>query len=267
MPFMTTPMDTDDQTDWIPVMGRRRSKSPPKSTDNEPPPTNNTTTVSPDRLLESLEDESPSSLALSAFKSATKQNPPKRNDSQSSPGLKVSHLLLVGPKPVFAEGSTRVEVLQITPVSTQPTEARYRDKIPGLPDVIHIQAEIAANVSFLDKLSTAAGWHDNIQEQVSTFPNARAEGEVNRAQNHISKRRSEGSPEWPTPMEASNPMRPLRNAWKTKQGQVAADLNSAGGDTSIGTDEDRSAGSTHSLTHASRTSSDTKFLALEVGST
>ncbi|KAI2490741.1 hypothetical protein MHU86_23839 [Fragilaria crotonensis] len=125
-------------------------------------------------------------------------------------------------------------------------EARYRDKIPGLPDVIHIQAEIAANVSFLDKLSTAAGWHDNIQEQVSTFPNARAEGEVNRAQNHISKRRSEGSPEWPTPMEASNPMRPLRNAWKTKQGQVAADLNSAGGDTSIGTDEDRSAGSTHS---------------------
>ncbi|KAI2495156.1 hypothetical protein MHU86_19341 [Fragilaria crotonensis] len=68
MPFMTTPMDTDDQTDWIPVMGRRRSKSPPKSTDNEPPPTNNTTTVSPDRLLESLEDESPSSLALSAFK-------------------------------------------------------------------------------------------------------------------------------------------------------------------------------------------------------
>ncbi|KAI2513682.1 hypothetical protein MHU86_822 [Fragilaria crotonensis] len=142
-------------------------------------------------------------------------------------------------------------------------EARYRDKIPGLPDVIHIQAEIAANVSFLDKLSTAAGWHDNIQEQVSTFPNARAEGEVNRAQNHISKRRSEGSPEWPTPMEASNPMRPLRNAWKTKQGQVAADLNSAGGDTSIGTDEDRSAGSTHSLTHASRTSSDTKFLELE----
>ncbi|KAI2507031.1 hypothetical protein MHU86_7416 [Fragilaria crotonensis] len=45
-------------------------------------------------------------------------------------------------------------------------EARYWDKIPGLPDVIHIQAEIAANVSFLDKLSTATGWHDNTQEQV-----------------------------------------------------------------------------------------------------
>ncbi|KAI2509733.1 hypothetical protein MHU86_4715 [Fragilaria crotonensis] len=76
MPFMTTtPMDTDDQTDWIPVTGRRRSKSPPKTTENDPLPINKNHQIDTlDALPVSTEDDfSASSLARSVSKSSTQQ--------------------------------------------------------------------------------------------------------------------------------------------------------------------------------------------------
>ncbi|KAI2489046.1 hypothetical protein MHU86_25555 [Fragilaria crotonensis] len=76
MPFMTTtPMDTDDQTDWIPVTGRRRSKSPPKTTENDPLPINKNHQIDTlDALPVSTEDDfSASSLARSVSKGSTQQ--------------------------------------------------------------------------------------------------------------------------------------------------------------------------------------------------
>jgi hypothetical protein len=43
-------------------------------------------------------------------------------------------------------------------------EARFRDNLPGLPDVIHIQTEIQSNVSFLEQMANANVWtqrHDS----------------------------------------------------------------------------------------------------------
>ena len=62
-------------------------------------------------------------------------------------------------------------------------EARFRDSVPDLPDVIHIQTEIASNVSFLTNLLTSDKWQhlpDSTTTSQSTKSNRR---KLNAAQN------------------------------------------------------------------------------------
>jgi hypothetical protein len=141
-------------------------------------------------------------------------------------------------------------------------EARYRDNLPGLPDVIHIQAEIEANVSFLDKLSSAAEWNQPTPELGTTSPPI-AEGRERAWGTNLARARSNKSSEWPTPVQASQLNVHDRNqtAFANKR-HSSEDLNSFGG-TATGTDEDKSTGSTHSLTHASKYSADARFSELE----
>ncbi len=141
-------------------------------------------------------------------------------------------------------------------------EARYRDNLPGLPDVIHIQSEIEANVSFLDKLSSAAEWNQPTLELGITSPPITEGRRRAWATNHA-RARSDNSSDWPTPVEASQLNVHDRNqtAFANKR-YASEDLNSMGG-TSIGTDEGKSTGSTYSLTHASKYSADARFSELE----
>jgi hypothetical protein len=141
-------------------------------------------------------------------------------------------------------------------------EARYRDNLPGLPDVIHIQAEIKANVLFLEKLSSAAEWNQPTSELGITSPPI-AEGRGRAWATNHARARSDNSSDWPTLVEASQLNAHDRNQTVfTNKRHASEDLNSMGG-TSIGTDEDKSTGSTHSLTHASKYSADARFSELE----
>ena len=140
-------------------------------------------------------------------------------------------------------------------------EARYRDNLPGLPDIIHIQAEIAANVSFLEHLSAASEW-----QQAPAFipitPPVDNQGDA-LAPGRTRPRSTATSPAWPSLAAASISSRRHQSAWSVQNSKIEEELNSAGGNTSLGTEEDRSTVSTRSLTYVSRLSSDTRYHDLE----
>ncbi|KAI2506081.1 hypothetical protein MHU86_8312 [Fragilaria crotonensis] len=144
-------------------------------------------------------------------------------------------------------------------------EARFRDLLPGLPDVIHIQAEIEAHVSFFEKLSEASVWKRADQGFIGyTSPNTIAgKGTDESLTENLS--RSVASPAWPTPAEASlNDKDNSRSLSSNHKDHLYADhRHRLGCDTSTST-EDRSLASTRSLTNASKNSTnDTRFSELE----
>ncbi len=143
-------------------------------------------------------------------------------------------------------------------------EARYRDNLPGLPDVIHIQAEIESNVTFLEKLSAATEW-----QQAPSFtrhmPTQQTAHNVSQSQ-QSSTILSVAPTEWPNLSETSTPRRQhthnsLLMRLNNRSEEDVPSVGEAG--TSLGTEEDRSTASTRSLTHVSRTSIDTRFHELE----
>jgi hypothetical protein len=144
-------------------------------------------------------------------------------------------------------------------------EARFRDNLPGLPDVIHIQAEMQAHVSFFEQLSTASVW-----QQAPKYTQPQSTGgsnDDNGARFSKAQRRSTPRSSWPTPAEQSQTTQLQGDRTKLPGPPGRADdveVQSASGQTSLGT-EDGSTASTHSLTRASRTSvmTDTRFQELE----
>ncbi|KAI2511568.1 hypothetical protein MHU86_2822 [Fragilaria crotonensis] len=144
-------------------------------------------------------------------------------------------------------------------------EARFRDLLPGLPDVIHIQAEIEAHVSFFEKLSEASVWKRADQGFTGyTSPNTIA-GKGTDESLTANLSRSVASPAWPTPAEASlNDKDNSRSLSSNHKDHLYADhRHRSGCDTSTST-EDRSLASTRSLTNASKNSTnDTRFSELE----
>ncbi|KAI2492772.1 hypothetical protein MHU86_21777 [Fragilaria crotonensis] len=105
-------------------------------------------------------------------------------------------------------------------------------------------------------------WNQPTQELGTKSPPI-AEGRERAWGTNHARARSNKSSEWPTPVEAAQLNVHDRNqtAFANKR-HASEDLNSFGG-TSIGTDEDKSTGSTHSLTHASKYSADARFSELE----
>lgn len=144
-------------------------------------------------------------------------------------------------------------------------EARFRDSLPGLPHVIHIQAEIEAHVSFFEKLSEASVWQQ-------TSESSRDTSIASPAAEPRSNRRSGINPQlnarsgWPTPAEISPRQSPGDQTTRVHQpSPTAGEALSTGGDTSLGSDDDRSTASTRSLTHGSRMSAtDARFSELEL---
>ena len=140
-------------------------------------------------------------------------------------------------------------------------EARFRDLLPGLPDVIHIQAEIEAHVSFFEKLSEASVWKRADQGSIgytSTTTNADESVTENVSRPVV-------SPAWPTPAEASHKVNGnSRSLSSNHKDYTDADhRHRLECDTSTST-EDRSLASTRSLTNASKNSTnDTRFSELE----
>lgn len=82
-------------------------------------------------------------------------------------------------------------------------EASFCDNLLGLPDVIHIQAEMQAHVSFFEQLSAASVW-----QQAPTHTQPQFTGGSKNDDNgaHFSKvqRRSPPRSSWPTPAENSS---------------------------------------------------------------
>jgi len=137
-------------------------------------------------------------------------------------------------------------------------EARFRDNLPGLPNVIHIQAEIAAHESFFEQLSEASVWQPTLQHP-NQQPPVTDDGHNAVSLSH-SKQRPVDQSSWPTPAEVSKHSHRNRNETSNPQrGDVDVDLQSISGNTSIGTTEDRSTTSTRSITHASRASTTTEI--------
>ncbi|KAI2506498.1 hypothetical protein MHU86_7908 [Fragilaria crotonensis] len=145
-------------------------------------------------------------------------------------------------------------------------EARFRDNLPGLPHVIHIQAEIEAHVSFFEKLSEASVWQ--LTSESSRNPSTVSAADENRYNRRIGiNQQLNARSGWPTPAEVSPRQKPRDQTTRPNQQSLEdSEQHSTGGDTSIGTtDDDRSTASTRSLTHASRTSAtDARFSELEL---
>ncbi len=130
-------------------------------------------------------------------------------------------------------------------------EARYRDNLPGLPDVIHIQAAIPSNVTFLEMLSTATECQ-NAPSFTRHTPNPPTVQNVSQSQ-QSSNLPSVAQIEWPTLSETSTPRRqhPQNTVLMRQHDPSEGDVPSVGGaGISLGTDEDRSTASTRSLTYA-----------------
>ncbi|KAI2506425.1 hypothetical protein MHU86_8051 [Fragilaria crotonensis] len=143
-------------------------------------------------------------------------------------------------------------------------EARFRDLLPGLPDVIHIQAEIEAHVSFFEKLGSIGLKRADQGFTGYTSPNTIA-GKGTDESLTANLSRSVASPAWPTPAEASlNDKDNSRSLSSNHKDHLYADhRHRSGCDTSTST-EDRSLASTRSLTNASKNSTnDTRFSELE----
>ncbi len=140
-------------------------------------------------------------------------------------------------------------------------EAQYRDNLHGLPDIIHIKAEMPANVSFLEHLSAASEWQQ-APVSVPITPPADNQGDA-LAPSRTRTRSTATSAEWPRIAAASASYRRSQPVLSIQNSQTEEEFNSAGGNTSLGTEEDRGTVSTRSLTYVSRLSSDTRFHDLE----
>ncbi|KAI2513648.1 hypothetical protein MHU86_788 [Fragilaria crotonensis] len=141
-------------------------------------------------------------------------------------------------------------------------EASFCDNLLGLPDVIHIQAEMQAHVSFFEQLSAASVWQ---QAPTHTQPQFTG-GSKNDDNGPTSLKFSDahlldplGRPQRKIP-KLLNPV-VIITKLPVPPGRAAdVDQQSASGHSSLGT-KDGSTASTHSLTRASRTSvtTDTRF--------
>ncbi|KAI2509151.1 hypothetical protein MHU86_5270 [Fragilaria crotonensis] len=148
-------------------------------------------------------------------------------------------------------------------------EARFRDTLPGLPDVIHIQAEIKSQVSFLEQLSGASVWQqDGLPADHQEVTTGSLHNEDQPPNDHQSLARRSA---WPTPAEGirQSTSRNRKESSKSRSHQHHNDaFQSTGGGTSLGSDDDRSTASTRSLTNGSRFSTpDTRFQDLEIDAT
>jgi hypothetical protein len=135
-------------------------------------------------------------------------------------------------------------------------EARFRDNLPGLPDVIHIQTEIQSNVSFLEQMSTT-----NVWAQIPvTLQNDQYTSGGNQRSNI--NQHNQGRPAWPTPSETLESQRST-SASRYSENRDTTEPRSHDGQTTLGTEEDRSTTSTQALTQTSRNTMTIRFQALE----
>ena len=150
-------------------------------------------------------------------------------------------------------------------------EARFRDNLPGLPDVIVIRTEIQANVQFLEQMSMAPTWYQETERQ--TRPNSTSLS--TNYNNHTTQTASQNSHNehlqstnqaWSTPSEASNKHRDQSLGTENQRNNREQNNPYLGSEASSTTsiEEKRSTTSTRSMTMASRmNNTDSRFHELE----
>ena len=142
-------------------------------------------------------------------------------------------------------------------------EARFRDKVPALPDVIHVQTAIQSNASFLDNLFTTDVWVG--QQNV-----AQSSGDTRRKKKSataIAKRPLRGNA-WETPLNTTGNVSIAQSSQSTtipratiRGDHSATTALAAGRPPEQG--DDRSLASTQGSTMASDSSLQTKLDAIE----
>ena len=73
-------------------------------------------------------------------------------------GTREKKAYFLSPAPFELHGQTQLRQYRSRLSPPSHREARFRDSLPDLPDVIHIQTEIESNVSFLTNLLTSDRW-------------------------------------------------------------------------------------------------------------
>ncbi|KAI2491598.1 hypothetical protein MHU86_22970 [Fragilaria crotonensis] len=151
-------------------------------------------------------------------------------------------------------------------------EARFRDNLPGLPDVIVIQTEIQANVQFLEQMSMATTWHREPEGQPRSDSTSPSNNSNHNKPQTVSQNTSLNShlqrtkQAWPTPSEASNNRSDQSTGTTNQRNNHEQNNPYLGSEASSATsmEEERSTTSTRSMTVVSRmNSTDSRFHELE----
>ena len=140
-------------------------------------------------------------------------------------------------------------------------ETRFRDTIPGLPDVIMIQKEIKSNVSFLEQMAIGESWRDKPEsirnEQVVCNKVHSSNQQRNKLPDtsQTTSRQASISSSWPTPEESSG-----HRTWKGSSAKHSRnEPTSVGSNTSLASEDDRSTEMTRTSTIASRNTMNKTF--------
>jgi hypothetical protein len=141
-------------------------------------------------------------------------------------------------------------------------EARFRDNLPGLPNVITIQKEIQSNVSFLEQMSMTEIWkQDTAYPSQETQRPSQSSDQPNDSSNRTTQE-TRGREVWPALPERYR-HRPV-NSTQTENDRSDIDSTSNSGRTSqSGIEEERSTTSTKSMTHGSGNNITNRFQELE----
>ncbi|KAI2498582.1 hypothetical protein MHU86_15926 [Fragilaria crotonensis] len=167
-------------------------------------------------------------------------------------GTNDQHSYLLSPTHFYSQAQSHWRMYKARLYPPSHRETRFRDNLPGLPDVITIQSEIQSNVSFLEQMSLKQAWKNDM-EKGNKAPNITND----KAGNLTSRNQQVQRQAWPTPSETtevtSHPNSSVRSY------QSGHDNDSTSIHDSMNFAEDRSTGSTRSSTQASRNTMNTRF--------
>ncbi|KAI2493591.1 hypothetical protein MHU86_20949 [Fragilaria crotonensis] len=129
-------------------------------------------------------------------------------------------------------------------------EAKYREGIPDLPDVIHITSTVQTNLDFMAKMSSSDIW-SKAPPSVKSSPSAVASAAANRSAPSDASANSDNTAQWPSlvkrpGLDVSNPIKSV-----PKSGA------------NLPLDDRADTASTHSLTNTLRSSTTMRMMELE----
>ena len=163
--------------------------------------------------------------------------------------------LLLAPAP-YAE-TAQIELRQYRSRLSPPShrEARFRDKVPDLPDVIHIHTEIQSNVAFMESIYPDATW-PACNESTPPSGDSRAKKTKTKTKHQKPKSKTHS---WEKPPDI--PKQGIASETSNQQNIATGDGHLLS--TSLAQGDDRSTDSTQGITLASDTSFQNKLAEIE----